>query len=235
VSHAAPQGRRGLIVEKAAELIARKGIAATTVREISDSAGILSGSLYHHFDSKDAIVDAVMSTYFTDLLSRYRAVMESTTDVKELFQGLVLVSLRTVDRHPSANMIYQQDVDYFRENPRFRYVRLAAEEVRRTWMTVLEAGVHEGVFRADMPTRFLYPLLRDGLWLTVRWFRPTSGYGVEEFSADCCRVYYQAFASTASLESMLVKRHAAMHEMAVAAGGTARRPGAGAGRRQRGG
>jgi AcrR family transcriptional regulator len=136
---ATPQGRRDLIVEKAAELLARKGISATTVREISDAAGILSGSLYHHFDSKDAIIDAVMSSYLDDLLARYRAVMERTDDVKEMFQGLVVASLRAVEAHPSATIIYQHDAHYFRETARFRYVRVAAEQVRKTWMTAQRA------------------------------------------------------------------------------------------------
>jgi AcrR family transcriptional regulator len=209
---ATPQGRRDLIVEKAAELLARKGISATTVREISDAAGILSGSLYHHFDSKDAIIDAVMSSYLDDLLARYRAVMERTDDVKEMFQGLVVASLRAVEAHPSATIIYQHDAHYFRETARFRYVRVAAEQVRKTWMTALEAGVEEGVFRSDMPTRYFYLLLRDGLWLTVRWFRPSSAYGVEELAADCCRLYYQAFASTESLATILARRTAAASE-----------------------
>ena len=35
-----PQDRRGVILASAAELFARKGIGATTVREIADAVGI---------------------------------------------------------------------------------------------------------------------------------------------------------------------------------------------------
>jgi len=52
--------RRDVILERAADLFARQGVAATTVREIADAVGILSGSLYHHFASKDEIVDAIV-------------------------------------------------------------------------------------------------------------------------------------------------------------------------------
>src|SRR5215472_18769414 len=47
--------RRARMLELAGELFAQKGYRATTVREIADAAGILSGSLYHHFDSKESI------------------------------------------------------------------------------------------------------------------------------------------------------------------------------------
>ena len=73
---AAPTDRREVILREAAELFARQGVAATTVREIADAAGILSGSLYHHFASKDDIVDAVLSTFLTDLRKRYDEVLQ---------------------------------------------------------------------------------------------------------------------------------------------------------------
>jgi AcrR family transcriptional regulator len=68
---AQPLDRREVILREAAELFARQGVAATTVREIADAAGILSGSLYHHFTSKDEIVDAVVSSFLHDLRAAY--------------------------------------------------------------------------------------------------------------------------------------------------------------------
>ena len=53
--------RRQAILACAAELFATRGVAATTVRQIADEVGILSGSLYHHFESKEAIVDEIIS------------------------------------------------------------------------------------------------------------------------------------------------------------------------------
>src|ERR1044072_877697 len=72
--------RRDHLVKLAAELFARKGFQATTVREIADEAGILSGSLYHHFDSKETIVDEVLSTFLDDLVGRYRTALEQDGD-----------------------------------------------------------------------------------------------------------------------------------------------------------
>ncbi|UMG92355.1 helix-turn-helix domain-containing protein [Nocardioides sp. TF02-7] len=40
--------RRGELLAIAARLFAEKGFKNTTVRDIADAAGILSGSLYHH-------------------------------------------------------------------------------------------------------------------------------------------------------------------------------------------
>jgi AcrR family transcriptional regulator len=61
------------VVRLAGELFAQKGFRATTVREIADAAGILSGSLYHHFDSKESIGDEILSSFINDVLADYRA------------------------------------------------------------------------------------------------------------------------------------------------------------------
>src|SRR6202046_4782388 len=61
--------RRADVMQTAAELFAQKGFRATTVREIADAAGILSGSLYHHFDSKESIGAELLSDFLHELLA----------------------------------------------------------------------------------------------------------------------------------------------------------------------
>jgi AcrR family transcriptional regulator len=48
------------LVRAARELMARKGIGATSIQQITDTADVGFGSFYNHFDSKDAIAAAVM-------------------------------------------------------------------------------------------------------------------------------------------------------------------------------
>src|SRR5690349_18759382 len=58
--------RRTEILNTAAALIAASGLR-TSLREIADAAGILPGSLYHHFDSKEAILVELLRRFHTDL------------------------------------------------------------------------------------------------------------------------------------------------------------------------
>src|ERR1700756_2178388 len=58
--------RREEILETAASLFASSGLRAS-LKEIADAAGILPGSLYHHFDSKEAIIGELVRRYQDDL------------------------------------------------------------------------------------------------------------------------------------------------------------------------
>ena len=65
--HAYDDGtRRTEILHTAASLIASSGLR-TSLQEIADAAGILPGSLYHHFESKEAILVELLHRYHTDL------------------------------------------------------------------------------------------------------------------------------------------------------------------------
>jgi AcrR family transcriptional regulator len=58
--------RRTEILETAATLFASSGVR-TSLKEIADACGILPGSLYHHFDSKEAIIVELVARYHDDL------------------------------------------------------------------------------------------------------------------------------------------------------------------------
>src|SRR5271154_2749252 len=58
--------RRDEILQTAASLIASSGLR-TSLQEIADAAGILPGSLYHHFESKEAILVELVRRYYADL------------------------------------------------------------------------------------------------------------------------------------------------------------------------
>ena len=58
-----PQERRRQILDRSGEIFATKGISATTVREIADACGVYSGTLYHYFPSKEAIVTEIIRVY----------------------------------------------------------------------------------------------------------------------------------------------------------------------------
>jgi AcrR family transcriptional regulator len=58
--------RRSEILETAAALFASSGLR-TSLEEIANACGILPGSLYHHFESKEAIILELVRRYLDDL------------------------------------------------------------------------------------------------------------------------------------------------------------------------
>ncbi|WP_433375103.1 TetR/AcrR family transcriptional regulator [Streptosporangium sp. CA-115845] len=166
--------RRDHLVKLAAELFARKGFQATTVREIAEEAGILSGSLYHHFDSKETIVDEVLTTFLDDLVGRYRVALEQDGDSRTILSEMVRIGFSTLEPHRAAITVMQNDWNYLRSLPgdRFDYLVKAEDEVERMWVGQIKLGQAAGLFRADVDPKLTYRMIRDTIWVAVRWFRP---------------------------------------------------------------
>src|SRR5262249_10402495 len=180
-----PADRHQQILTVAAALFPRKGVAATTVREIADEVGILSGSLYHHFDSKAPMGDEILAPYLKDLREAYKLVLSRTGDPRSKLGDLVVASLRVAEAHPHATEIYQSDVNYLSQFERFGYLAAAAAQARKSWLDVIGDGVKQGAFRADIDPGIIYRLMPDALWLSVRWFRPTPRYPPTQFPREC--------------------------------------------------
>lgn len=164
--------RRAELLDLAADLFAERGLRATTVRDIADSAGILSGSLYHHFDSKESMVDEILRGFLDDLFGRYREIAASGLSSRETLEALVLASYEAFDRHHAAVAIYQAEAKNLRDVERFGYIREFNTEFRDLWHKVLTAGVADGSFRPELDVELAFRFLRDTVWVAVRWYTP---------------------------------------------------------------
>jgi len=181
--------RRADVVRLAGELFAQKGFRATTVREIAEAAGILSGSLYHHFDSKESIGDEILSGFINDVLADYRAAVASAGSPRDVLEQIVRSTSRTLARHRAALAMLQNDWSYFAAQPRFSYLRKAVNEIERTWVTQLERGQESGIFRADLDPRLTYRLLRDVLWIPSQW-RVAGGYSTDQVAEGLLQLLF---------------------------------------------
>ena len=182
------------MVGLAGDLFAEKGFRATTVREIADAAGILSGSLYHHFDSKESIADEILSSFLNEVLADYRAAAASAGSPRAVLEQIVRSTSHTLSRHRAALAMLQNDWTYFAGQRRFGYLRKAVREIERTWLTQLERGKESGDFRADLDIRLTYRLLRDVLWIPSQW-RQASGFSTDQVVDGFLRLLFDGISA----------------------------------------
>ena len=90
-------------------MFAERGLRATTVRDIADGAGILSGSLYHHFSSKEEMVDELLRGFLDWLFTRYREIVDSEPNPLERLKGLFMASFEAIEHRHAQVVIYQDE------------------------------------------------------------------------------------------------------------------------------
>src|SRR3954451_13883473 len=94
------EDRRAQILRVSAELFAELGYASTTVRNIAERTGLLSGSLYHHFDSKESILQEILRGFIDDLVDQIEEQLDGRGgDPEEGLRRLISAPTLTIDRH----------------------------------------------------------------------------------------------------------------------------------------
>ncbi|MDX2594821.1 MULTISPECIES: TetR/AcrR family transcriptional regulator [Streptomyces] len=179
---AAAQARRSELLGTAAEVFAEQGYNATTVRAIADHAGMLAGSLYYHFDSKESMLEEILRTFLDELWDGYDTVLASGLGPRETLEALVTESFREIDRHRAAVAIYQKESRQLAAQDRFAFLADSQRRFEKAWLSTLEQGVARRVFRADLDVRLTYRFVRDTVWVAASWYRPGGQHSPEEIA-----------------------------------------------------
>jgi AcrR family transcriptional regulator len=142
--------RRDQIVDTAAELFAARGFHGVSVGEIGRACGFSGPALYKHFDSKDAVLAAMLVGISERLLDEGRARVAKSRDAREAVEALVAWHIDFALEHRALIVVQDRDWQSLPPDARERvrvlqreYVDVWAEQLRR-----LHRGLHTDRARA---------------------------------------------------------------------------------------
>jgi AcrR family transcriptional regulator len=171
--------RRNEILAAAAELFAEKGFAGTTVRDIADSVGILSGSLYHHFTAKEDMVEEIFTAYFDELDLRWDAILAGPDDIVLKFEAMLTALLDNVDSHTAAARLLTHDWLSLRHLGDFE---VRWDKIEKLWVKVIRQAVEERKFRDDVEPALLFSMAMDVIRGLSGWYHPGGRYSIGRVS-----------------------------------------------------
>jgi AcrR family transcriptional regulator len=190
----APGSRRAELLALAARLFADRGYVSTTVRDIADAAGILSGSLYHHFDSKESMADEILTGFLDELFGAYGEIVGRGRPPRETLEAVVVASFESIHRRPAEVAIYQSEAKHLMALPRFAYLNDRNAEFRKLWNGILTDGVAGGVFRPDLDVELVYRFIRDTVWVAVRWYNPDGALSAHDVAEQYLGILLEGIA-----------------------------------------
>ncbi|MBS4751945.1 TetR/AcrR family transcriptional regulator [Nocardioides sp. zg-ZUI104] len=180
--------RRAEILQVAGRCFAASGFAATTVRDVAEAAGLTSGSLYHHFRSKEEMIDEILRGFLADLVRDFELVRDSEPDPAAALGDLVRHAFQVIHDRPTDVVLFQREGVVLAQRPGFDYLGEGTEKVERVWRQVVESGQRRGVFRSDVDPKVAYRFIRDTVWASVRWYRGDGSMSPRELADQCLRV-----------------------------------------------
>jgi AcrR family transcriptional regulator len=151
--------RRAEILDTAAALFASSGLQ-TSLKEIADACGILPGSLYHHFESKEAIVIELVQRYRDDLNEVAKKAMDglhepSSQPVDERLTDFGRQIAACALRHRAALLLTLYDPPAVLGEDLVLLARQTPSEVEAAMVGILRQGRASGTIRPDVDLALL--------------------------------------------------------------------------------
>ena len=168
---------RGKLLSAAARLFREQGFDRTTVRDIARETGIQSGSLFHHFASKEDILFAVMIEVIRFNTERLRQAVAGVDDPVEQLRRLIRAELQSIVGDTSEAMtvlVYEWRC----LSPEKQKEALAGREVyERIWLDSLRAAREAGAMQAD--PLVMRRLINGMTSWTSNWYDPSGSLDLD--------------------------------------------------------
>lgn len=182
------------MLRAATELFAVNGLAGTSMRTIATSIDVLPGSLYKYVESKDALLQEIVVSHLRAVNSEFQHVLDLSLPPAQELGELIRRSLSLVQNDPHSPQICRNEEGAIRQLAGYNWIRSLATANHSLWIASIERGVAEGVYRPSVNPHVAYELIKDGIWLTGRWFSPSDEYSAADLSVECVEFYLNALA-----------------------------------------
>ncbi len=162
------------ILDAAARLLSCRGYAATTLTDIAAAAEMQAGSLYYHFDSKDAIVEEVLRVGIDHAQGAIDAALIALGPEAQGSERLAEAIVAYVNCIVAESSFTVANIRCYNESPPHTREQLtsALREFTDLWVGLLAEGQADGSLRDDTNPKVLARLMISGLNSLASWYRP---------------------------------------------------------------
>lgn len=174
---------RAQILEIAVQVFIELGYDATSVSALAERLGLSKSALYHHFASKEELLEVALGEALDGLEGVLAAARTggARERLEQVLRGAVIV---LVDKLPYVTLLLRvrgnSDVERAALERRRRFDRAVA--------TLLREAQEEGTVRADLDPAVAARLLFGMVNSIVEWYRPSGEEDASELAADVLRV-----------------------------------------------
>ncbi|RKR69938.1 TetR family transcriptional regulator [Acidovorax sp. 94] len=185
--------RRRKLMDGAAKLFRTQGFAATSTRDIAAAAGMHSGSPFYHFESKSALLYAVMSEGMTMATQSQQQALDALPAAATPRE-----QLHTLIRHhfeillgPRSSFIPVMLYEWRSLTPAQRKgIARIKDSYEATWMPVLEALTQQGALQAEPGVARLF--IFGALNWAVQWFSPKKGKSLDALTDEALALFIRS-------------------------------------------
>lgn len=169
---------RETILHAAIHLFNQSGYHATSMQDIARAVHIKKPSLYHHFDSKESILLAILEEGMVTLVAEVETIVQSNLNSQQKLYAAIGAHIAIIAKSPEGAAVFLREDRGIGESYIARHMQLR-EQFEILFRTIIEEGITSGEFhQIDVPIT-VHALLGMVNWMT-RWYRPQGRLSAEQ-------------------------------------------------------
>jgi AcrR family transcriptional regulator len=179
--------QRADILHAAAQIFRQKGYHAASMQDIADAVQLQKASLYHHVESKQDILLAILDITLDLLIEDLHKVMADDLSPQEkLLKAIrVYVNRLTEDADLAAVLL----LEYRNLEPDLRTRHNARRDrYEGLWREIIREGVHEKAFRKVDEAVVTFALLGVMNWM-ITWYKDGGRFAPPELADQFCDLF----------------------------------------------
>ncbi|HET7128627.1 MAG TPA: TetR/AcrR family transcriptional regulator [Gaiellaceae bacterium] len=152
--------KRRRILEAAVRVFAAQGYDASRVGDVAKEAGVAYGLVYHYYESKEAVLEAVFREAWGRLLAAVALAEETGTNAAEQLELVVKIVLRAWRDDPDLVRLLVREVT---RNP---HIQDELDEIGQAFASLermVSRGQADGTFRAELDPKLAAWMLYGAL------------------------------------------------------------------------
>jgi len=162
------------LLQVAAHLFRQRGYLATNVREIARAANMKSGSIYYHYPSKEALLEAVMNRAIlalTEAVQTALGALSEKTPFRARLRVAVDAHLKAIHEYGDFVIASRQSLEMLPEKERKEHLKLR-RQYAEIWRDLLQQGQASGAVRAGLDIVPVQMFIFGALNWTSEWLDP---------------------------------------------------------------
>ena len=201
------QNTKQLILDTARNLFYTNGYETTSIQTIIDTVGIAKGTFYHHFSSKEDLLDQLIKHFSETLIEAMKNVAEDSTlnAVEKLNRAFIETGQMKIDSVNMDLLIVIMKNLYTNKNLLLRHKmdEMTIKEISPILSGIIRQGIAEKVFDTEYPEDMAELIMMIGGYLREASMDIMGNPTIEEIAAAVPGLKYKAEMYQISVERLL--------------------------------
>jgi AcrR family transcriptional regulator len=172
--------KQSRILDVATALFSERGYAATRMQDIADGLGMKAGSLYYYFESKEAVLAAIVGERVGVAVAMLEGIVASPRDAVARIRAGIVGHLDVFDRHADLYRIFQSERLDAISAELGAQVDALGRRYEELWVELIRTAQAERSIRSDADPWLLMKGIVGMCNSTLFWFAPGGRYSASE-------------------------------------------------------